>query len=238
MLFESKRTILGTSLSSELYVLSNQLVRIADQHRWSRDFTRPSLHRALRDVVASFQVYRTYVRPGDDTVREEDRKRIRDAVRLARRRNAAMSPSFFDFIESVLLLKDPEGLSDADRTARREFVLKFQQVTGPIAAKGMEDTAFYRFYPLLSLNEVGGDPSQAPATPEQFHRRIADRLVRDPHDMSATGTHDTKRGEDVRVRLNVLSEIPEEWAAAVARWHDANAAHLKIDDETSIPDAE
>ncbi len=181
VLFESKRTILATSLSSELYVLSSQLVKIADQHRWSRDFTRPSLYRALRDVVASFQVYRTYMRPGVDEVRPEDRKRINEAVRAARRRNAAMSPSFFDFIASVLLLDDPAGLSEAHKAQRREFVLKLQQVTSPVAAKGLEDTAFYRFYPLASLNEVGGDPASATryarAVPSP-HRRTASELAR------------------------------------------------------------
>jgi (1->4)-alpha-D-glucan 1-alpha-D-glucosylmutase len=128
-------------------------------------------------------------------------------------------------------------LSDDDRQVRREFVLKMQQVTGPIAAKGMEDTAFYRFYPLLSLNEVGGDPAQPPAAPEQFHRRIGDRAGQFPHDMSATGTHDTKRGEDVRARLNVLSETPDAWAAAVSHWRDLNAALHKAEDDAVIPDS-
>jgi (1->4)-alpha-D-glucan 1-alpha-D-glucosylmutase len=236
VLFESKRTILATSLSSELYVLSNQLMQIADQHRWSRDFTRPSLYRALRDVVASFQVYRTYIRPGVDDVRDEDRRRIQEAVRHARRRNAAMSPSFFDFIASVLLLDDPAGLSDAHRAQRRDFVLKFQQVTSPVAAKGLEDTAFYRFYPLASLNEVGGDPVAPAVNLEHFHRRILERQAGWPDDMSATGTHDTKRGEDFRARLNVLSETPESWNAAVERWHELNAALRKESDGLPIPD--
>jgi (1->4)-alpha-D-glucan 1-alpha-D-glucosylmutase len=237
VLFDSKRTILGTSLSSELYVLSSQLTRIANQHRWSRDFTRPSLHRALRDVVASFQVYRTYIRPGIDEVRTEDRRRIQEAVRMARRRNPAMSPSFFDFIASVLLLDDPPGLSADHRAQRRDFVLKFQQVTSPVAAKGLEDTAFYRFYPLTSLNEVGGDPGSSTFTPEQFHRRILERQTDWPDDMSATGTHDTKRGEDFRARLNVLSETPDEWDAAVRQWHDMNAPHLRESDGAAVPDA-
>ena len=236
VLFESKRTILATSLSSELYVLSNQLMQIADQHRWSRDFTRPSLYRALRDVVASFQVYRTYIRPGVDEVRPEDRRRILEAVRAARRRNPAMSPSFFDFIASVLLLDDPAGLSDAHHAQRRDFVLKFQQVTSPVAAKGLEDTAFYRFYPLASLNEVGGDPASAIVVPEHFHRRILERQADWPDDMSATGTHDTKRGEDFRARLNVLSETPEAWDAAVRRWHEINTAARHESDGAPVPD--
>lgn len=242
VLYGAKRTILSSSLSSELYVLSSRLVRIAEQHRWSRDFTRASLFRALREVVACFPVYRTYTRPGSAGVSEEDRKRIRAAVRLAKRWNPAMSPSFFDFIASVLLLEAPDGLSEAVLEERREFVLKFQQVTGPVTAKGMEDTAFYRYYPLASLDEVGGNPLQSSVTVDRFHEVIQDRLANWPQEMSATGTHDTKRGEDLRARLNVLSEIPAAWEAAVGRWHAMNAqARRAVDDELvaagQIPDA-
>jgi (1->4)-alpha-D-glucan 1-alpha-D-glucosylmutase len=237
ILRESKRTILSTSLSSELYVLSNQLVRIAEQDRSSRDFTRPSLFRALRDVMVCFPVYRTYIRPSSDELSDVDRRRIREAVRAAKRVNPATSPSFFDFVASVLLREDPDGLSDAQREERRRFVLKFQQVSGPVTAKGMEDTAFYRYYPLASLDEVGGDPAQAAVLPEQFHKRIRDRMARWPHEMLATGTHDTKRGEDLRARLNVLSEMPEAWSAAVARWRQLNAAARVELEEAQVPDA-
>jgi (1->4)-alpha-D-glucan 1-alpha-D-glucosylmutase len=230
VLYESKRAILATSLSSELNVLSHELDQISEQHRWSRDFTRLSLYRALREVVACFPVYRTYIRPETDVVRDEDRRRILAAVRLAKRRNPAMSHSFFDFIASVLLLEDPEGLSDSSRQARRRFVLKFQQVTGPVTAKGLEDTAFYRFYPLASLNEVGADPMIPGTSVEQFHHRIRDRMNAWPHELSATGTHDTKRGEDMRARLNVLSEVPDQWEAAVRRWKAINApARCELD---------
>jgi (1->4)-alpha-D-glucan 1-alpha-D-glucosylmutase len=237
ILRDSKRTILGTSLSSELYVLSNQLVRIAEQDRASRDFTRPSLFRALRDVMVCFPVYRTYIRPGSDEVSDVDRRRIREAVRAAKRVNPATSPTFFDFLASVLLREDPDGLSEAQRDQRRRFVLKFQQVSGPVTAKGMEDTAFYRYYPLASLDEVGGDPGQAAVLPEQFHKRIRERMAHWPHEMLATGTHDTKRGEDLRARLNVLSEIPEAWSAAVGRWQRLNASARVELDETQVPDA-
>jgi (1->4)-alpha-D-glucan 1-alpha-D-glucosylmutase len=236
VLYESKRTILATSLSSELNVLSHQLDQISEQHRWSRDFTRLSLHRALREVVACFPVYRTYIRPETDVVRDEDRRRILAAVRLAKRRNPAMSHSFFDFIASVLLLEDPEGLSETSRQARRRFVLKFQQVTGPVTAKGLEDTAFYRFYPLASLNEVGADPMIPGTSVEQFHRRIRDRMNALPHELSATGTHDTKRGEDARARLNVLSEVPGRWESAVGRWQAMNAAARCELDGAAVPD--
>ncbi len=237
VLYESKRTILATSLSSELYMLSQHLDHISEQHRWSRDFTRLSLYRALREVVASFPAYRTYIRPDSVEVRDEDRRRIQAAVRTAKRRNPAMSPSFFDFIASVLLLEDPDGLSDANRQERRAFVLKFQQVTGPVTAKGLEDTAFYRYYPLASLNEVGGDPTIPGTTIEQFHRWLGDRSQRWPYDLSATGTHDTKRGEGVRARLNVLSEIPEEWEEAICRWKAMNAPALAELDGAAVPDS-
>ncbi len=237
VLYESKRAILATSLSAELYTLSQQLDRISEQHRWSRDFTRLSLYRTLREVVACFPVYRTYIRPESGEIREEDRRRILAAVRIAKRRNPAMSPTFFDFIASVLLLEDPEGLSEINRGERRQFVQKFQQVTGPVTAKGLEDTAFYRYYPLASLNEVGGDPTIPGTTMEQFHRRVAEQASSWPHSMLATGTHDTKRGEDFRARLNVLSEIPEEWESAIQRWQAMNASARAELDGAAVPDA-
>lgn len=237
VLYDSERTILATSLSAEMYVLSHLLDRISEQHRWSRDFTRFSLFRALREVVSCFPVYRTYIRPETGEVRVDDRRRIQEAVRLAKRRNPAMSPTFFDFIASVLLLEMPEGLSEQDRQERMRFVLRFQQFTGPVKAKGLEDTAFYRYYPLASLNEVGGDPAVAGVSVEQFHRRLIEQSSSWPHTMLSTGTHDTKRGEDVRARLNVLSEVPDEWEVAVRRWRDLNAACRVELDGAAVPDA-
>jgi (1->4)-alpha-D-glucan 1-alpha-D-glucosylmutase len=227
VLHNSKRTILSASLSAELYTLSHQLDRISEQHRWSRDFTRLSLFRALREVVASFPVYRTYIRPNQDEVHPEDRRRIMSAIRAAKRRNPAMSASFFDFIASVLLLEDPEGLSEEDRRLRRRFVLKFQQVTGPVTAKGLEDTAFYRYYPLASLNEVGGEPATPGVTVEHFHHRIQQQQADWPHTMLATGTHDTKRGED----------IPEQWESHIKVWQAMNAGAREELDGEPAPDA-
>ena len=237
ILYESKRLILTASLSAELTMLSHQLDRISEHHRFSRDFTRLSLYRALREVVAYFPVYRTYIRAETGEVSDSDRWRILTAVRIAKRRNPAMSPSFFDFIASVLLLEDPEGLSDEARAERRRWVLKFQQVTGPVTAKGLEDTAFYRFYPLASLNEVGGDPTIPGATLDQFHRRFTERATNWPHALSTTGTHDTKRGEDVRARLNVLAEIPKQWETSVERWHTFNEGSRVELDGAAVPDA-
>jgi (1->4)-alpha-D-glucan 1-alpha-D-glucosylmutase len=237
ILYECKRTVMATSLSSEIYVLSQQLARMAEKHRWSKDLTRPAMHRALREIIGCFPVYRTYTLPGATEVRDEDRRRIQEAVRVAKRRNPAASPEYFDFIASILLLEDPENLSEANRTARREFVFKFQQVTGPVTAKGLEDTAFYRFYPLASKNEVGGNPALLPPTVDQFHDQMEERLARWPHSMSASATHDTKRGEDTRARLNVLSEIPTQWQTSLDEWHELNAGGRVEQEGSTVPDA-
>lgn len=225
ILYESKRSVLNFSMSSELHMLAWRLNRLAQRNRWSRDLTFTSLVRALREVIACFPVYRTYIRPSDVTPGDEDIRRIMMAIRLAKIRNKAMSWAYFDFIASVLLLEDPTGMAEDELRERREFVMKFQQVTGPVMAKGMEDTAFYRYFPLASLNEVGGEPGSLGTPPEEFHRQAIHRRADWPYALSATSTHDAKRGEDLRARLNVLSEIPSLWEQAVKRWHDLNEPH-------------
>lgn len=223
ILHDSKRTILGASLSSELIVLAHQLSRLAERQRSSRDFTRPALQRALREIVACFPVYRTYFRPGLSETREQDRRHLQMAVREAKRRLTTTDPSYFDFIESLLLEQDTATISEELRVLRSQFIIKFQQVTGPVTAKGLEDTAFYRFYPLASLNEVGGHPNHGALTVAEFHRELEDRAANWPRAMLTTSTHDTKRGEDMRARLNVLSEVPQQWGDAVRQWRDLNA---------------
>jgi (1->4)-alpha-D-glucan 1-alpha-D-glucosylmutase len=236
LLYRTKKLILESALSSELYVLARRLDRISEQHRWSRDFTLNSLHRALGEVVASFPVYRSYVQMGSVEVSPGDRHHIVSAVRGAKRRNQSMSASLFDFIADILLLRDPEGLSDADRYERRELVARLQQLTGPVMAKGMEDTAFYRYFPLASLNEVGGRPARSAVEVQRFHQWNAQRLATWPHALSATATHDTKRGEDVRARLDALSEIPRLWQGAFRRWQRLNRRHRTLVDEAHVPD--
>src|SRR5258708_16100202 len=131
-------------MSSELNVLARKLDRISEQHRWYRDFTLENLRDALREVITTFPVYRTYIRSDEKEVHPEDRRQITIAIREAKRRNPAMSESVFDFIQSVLLLEHPDGLDDAHRAERHLFTMRFQQLTGPVMAKGVEDTAFYR----------------------------------------------------------------------------------------------
>lgn len=231
--YECKKLILRVAMSSELHVLARRLDRISEQHRYSRDFTLNSLQYVLGEVVACFPVYRTYVRPGDAEVSADDRRAIQTAIRDAKRRNPALSPSLFDFVGSLLFLEDPAGLNENQIADRREFVMRFQQLTGPVMAKGMEDTAFYRWFPLASLNEVGGDPARFGLPLAEFHSRNAERARDWPYTMLATATHDTKRGEDMRARLNVLSEIPGRWYRAIRRWQNLNQASRERLSETA-----
>ena len=219
---DSKRLILQVAMSSELNVLARKLDRISEQHRWSRDFTLESLRDALREVLATFPVYRTYARSDDQEMDSEDRRQVLNAIRAAKRRNPAISESVFDFVKSVLLLEHPEGVDSQQRAERQTFVMRFQQLAAPVMGKGLEDTAFYRYYPLASLNEVGGSPDRFGVSVSSFHRRNAIREQFWPHTMNATSTHDTKRSEDVRARINVLSEIPRDWYLAIRRWNHMN----------------
>jgi (1->4)-alpha-D-glucan 1-alpha-D-glucosylmutase len=162
-------------MSGEQNVLARRLDRISEQHRWSRDFTLNSLGRVLAEVIACFPVYRSYVTSAGE-LSDDDRRYIHSAIRRAKRRNPALSASAFDFLGSVLLLEHPEGLDEAARVKRLQFTLQFQQLTGPVDAKGYEDTALCRFYPLASLNEVGGDPASFGPALQAFHAGNARRL--------------------------------------------------------------
>ncbi|HVT08917.1 MAG TPA: malto-oligosyltrehalose synthase [Polyangia bacterium] len=235
MLYRAKKLILRTAMSSELYVLARRLDRISEQHRWSRDFTASTLHLALGEVIACFPVYRTYAESDTHEISPNDRMHVLRALREAKRRNRSTSESIFDFIGDLLLLRDPEGISDADRAERRELVLRIQQLTGPVMAKGLEDTVFYRYFPLASLNEVGGRPTTGVVPLDHFHEYCARRLQRWPAALSASATHDTKRGEDTRARLDVLSEIPREWLAALRRWERLNRRAKPRVEDAPVP---
>ena len=231
--YESRRLILETALAAELNVLARRLDALSDQHRYTRDFTFASLHEALREVLSCFPVYRTYVTREAAEVAPRDREVIMRAVRTAARRNALVNHSLFQFIEDLLLLRDPVGLQPEQRESRRDFVLRVQQLTGPVAAKGIEDTGFYRYFPLPSLAEVGGDPDRLGLSVAEFHRLMQRRAREWPRALSTMATHDTKRGADTRARLHVLSEIPEEWRDAVLSWRSQNEA---LRPDPSCPD--
>ncbi|MDF2458618.1 MAG: treY [Nitrospira sp.] len=189
----------------------------------------------MRVIIACFPVYRTYVTENTETVADRDRAYIHMAVARAKRRNPAISGQVFDFIRSILL-KQREARTKDDQDEQMRFVMKFQQTTSPVTAKGVEDTAFYRYHRLVSLNEVGGEPEQFGFSLEDFHKRMWERQSRWPHALSASSTHDTKRSEDVRARINVLSEWPQEWKSKVSRWSRLNRPHVRESEGERMPD--
>lgn len=236
VIYECKKLILFVSMSSELHLLARQLEEISEQHRWSRDFTLETLRIALREIIACFPAYRSYIRLANKEVSDEDQHLIVSAIRQAKRYNPASESSEFDFIQSVLLLQYPEGVTEEQIAYRQQFIMRFQQLTGPVMAKGFEDTAFYRHYPLISLNEVGKDPGAFGVSIDTFHEKNKERLEYWPHTLLTTFTHDTKRSEDVRARINVLTEDPQGWHEALYRWQKLNQIHKFTIDGASVPD--
>jgi (1->4)-alpha-D-glucan 1-alpha-D-glucosylmutase len=222
--YECKRAIMRVSMASEINVLGHELNRLSEQDRRSRDFTLNSLIHTIREIIACFPVYRTYITEGPEPVSDRDQAYIRLAVAKAKRRNPMVNSLVFDFVRD-LLLKHMDQRLPQSREALLRFVMKFQQTTSPVMAKGLEDTAFYLYNRLVSLNEVGGDPDQFGFPLPSFDKAMRERQARWPHSLSATSTHDTKRSEDVRARINILSEIPQVWKTQVSRWSSLNRKH-------------
>jgi len=216
MAYEKKRLILETSMAGETNVLGHQLNRISEGHRRYRDFTLNSLTDAIIETIACFPVYRTYF--SVDEVPERDIRYVENAINRARRFRQDIAPSVFDFLRDVLTLRYPDWADEGYRALWLEFAMKFQQMTGPVMAKGIEDTVFYCYNRLISLNEVGGHPSTFGLRTEAFHGQNIERSKRWPLTMVATSTHDAKRSEDVRARLHVLSELPYEWREQLKQW--------------------
>lgn len=217
--YASKRLVMQTSMSSEIQGLGSLLNRLSETHRWYRDFTVNALTTAARELIACFPVYRTYLDPATPPA-PEDVAVIERALRAARRRNPARERSVFAFLRD-LLLPPADNPHPVDEELRRAFVLRFQQCTGPITAKGVEDTAFYLCNRLVALNEVGGEPASRGLSVVEFHRQNAERAEHFPHCLLAVSTHDSKRSGDLRARLAALSEFPEEWAALLRDWRSA-----------------
>jgi (1->4)-alpha-D-glucan 1-alpha-D-glucosylmutase len=218
ILRDCKIRIMLNEMASELNILARDAARVARQNARTADFTRNILQRALQEIVACFPVYRTYV-DGAAAPTEADRRDIDWALALARRRETDLDQSVFDFLHRLLttdLVGQPH--SGFSRHSVVRLAMRVQQYSGPVMAKGLEDTAFYRYNRFVALNEVGGHPDHFGVTVAAFHRANAQRAERWPHAMLSTSTHDTKRGEDIRSRLAVLSEIPEEWARQVQTW--------------------
>ncbi len=234
LFYEKKKLIMLTAMSSETNTLGHDLNRISERDRHTRDFTLNSLTTAIMETIACFPVYRTYVTSCG--VIERDQRYIEQAISKAKRKNPALNVTIFDFLENVLLLRYPEDFKETDRMEWLDFAMRFQQVCAPIMAKGVEDTLFYVYNRFVSLNEVGGTPEKFGTTLEAFHGQNIERRKFWPHGLITTSTHDTKRSEDVRARLNVLSEIPQEWRRCLARWSRINRGKKPAVDGEWVPD--
>ncbi len=234
--YEARKLIMETSLASELNVLVTKLDRIAEANPDTRDFGLGGLRSALTETIARLPVYRGYVTK--DEVTESDRSIVEEAVATAKTHAAAADTSVFDFVCNVLKLRLDDNTDPAFRRKVTDFVMRLQQYTGAVAAKGIEDTAFYRYARLISMNEVGCHPDTGSLSAQAFHRANTERLKNWPHSMLASSTHDSKRSEDVRARISVLSELAPEWIACVERWRAINAAFkVPASDGSVWPDA-
>ena len=231
VLLAAKDVVLETVLSGELSVLAEALDRISERSWHTRDYTYQRLRDALKAIVRNFPVYRTYVSPRG--IAGEDRRDIDWAVGRARREWRGPDREIFDFVHRALLGEPIGGMARSSETLR--FAMRFQQYTGPIMAKSLEDTAFYRYHRLIALNEVGGDPRHFAVSPAAFHHANSERARHWPRSMTAVATHDTKRGEDARLRIAVISEIPAEWQRRVARWSELNRSLRRESDRGPEP---
>ncbi|MDD5389781.1 MAG: malto-oligosyltrehalose synthase [Gallionellaceae bacterium] len=230
---EAKKVIMDTALSSEFTVLATRLARIAAASRDTCDFTLNGLRDALEEVVACFPVYRSYVAHSE--LSGDDRRHIDWAIAVAKKRSPLADTGIYDFVASVLTCDIAQGRSASFREQVGAFAMKFQQVSSPVMAKGVEDTAFYRYHRLTSLNDVGGEPRRFGISVTAFHGATRARALSWPHNMLATSTHDSKRSEDMRARLNVLSEIPAAWKLMLKRWRRLNRGRKRLIDGVEAP---
>src|SRR5690606_30807354 len=217
---DKKHLVLRDLLGSDLNRLTQDLLEVCEENRRFRDYSRHEVHEALQEVLACFPVYRTYVDPDRAVTSEEDARVIRRAIQAAKDARPDLAAELLDFLERVLTL-------DVRGARERELVARFQQTSGPVMAKGVEDTVFYCYVPFVALNEVGGAPNHFGRSLTEFHEKCRERQRHRPYELVTTSTHDTKRGEDVRMRLMVLSEMPEAWRLAVLRWSAHNERHRK-----------
>ncbi|HKJ68070.1 MAG TPA: malto-oligosyltrehalose synthase [bacterium] len=235
LIHEKKRLIIGKHMAGDVDNLAHMLAQIAGRYRYGSDFTLYGLRRALVEILAWFPVYRTYI--SEDFRRESDRHYIDETVRRAKRTMPDFSREF-EFIRTLLYLDFGDQMIEEEQSQWINFVMRFQQMTGPLMAKGFEDTALYIYNRLVSLNDVGGYPEAFGNSDIEFHHFNIERAENWPHSMNATATHDTKRGEDVRARLNVLSEIPREWEQQVNYWSRLNEEKKRtVGDNLAVPDS-
>lgn len=233
VLYDCKRQVIRNQMSSHLTMLVNLLGTIAESERTTRDYTLNGLREALTEVVVCFPVYRTYIMADD--IADEDRRFVEWAINQAKKRSPTADITIFDFIRDVLLLQNLEGRSAEYDVQLKLFVMKFQQYTAPVMAKSMEDTSFYVYNRLLSLNDVGGDPRHFGTSVAAFHHANQQRLRQWPASLITLTTHDSKRSGDVRARINVLSELAQDWQQAASRWRRLNRSKKRRVDGQLAP---
>jgi (1->4)-alpha-D-glucan 1-alpha-D-glucosylmutase len=234
IVYRKKKLIMKVSMSSEINTLGHYLNVLSEKDRHTRDFTLNSLTAAIVEIIAYFPVYRTYINSFE--VNDRDRQYVEFVIQKAKKKNPALSSSIFEFLKDVLLLQFPDNFGAGEKREWLDFVMRFQQLTGPVMAKGLEDTAFYIYNRLVSLNEVGGMPDRFGTPLETFHGQNIERNKYWPHALITTSTHDTKRGEDVRVRIDVLSEMPGEWGKKLIFWRRINKKKRLLVDGQFVPD--
>jgi (1->4)-alpha-D-glucan 1-alpha-D-glucosylmutase len=232
LLYEKKNLVIQKDMAGDVDNLAHLFKRISSKDRYGNDITLDGIKRAIVEILALFPVYRTYIRP--EYYSEADRRYITETIKKAREMNPALLHEL-NFMERFLLLDFKEYHTEEDKDEWVQFVMRFQQLTGPLMAKGFEDTTLYIYNRLLSLNDVGGSPDRFGATIAEFHDINSKRARIQPHSMNATSTHDTKRGEDVRARINVLSEIPGQWEVNVRTWSKLNRRKKKSMKGVTVP---
>jgi (1->4)-alpha-D-glucan 1-alpha-D-glucosylmutase len=230
---DKKRLLIGKHMAGDVDRLAHLLKRVSSRDRHGGDITLYGLRRALVEVLTFFPVYRSYISPGHFS--DSDRERIRETMQRAKETNPGLFLELA-FIEKFMLLEYSDHQTAEEKDQWIHFVMRLQQLTGPLMAKGFEDTTLYIYNRLLSLNEVGGNPARFGISPETFHKFNQERSHEWPHTMNASSTHDTKRGEDVRARINVLSEIPQDWEEKVAEWSRVNRQHKRLLRGREMPD--
>lgn len=231
--YRSKQDVLNHMFIAEVNSLTSRLKALASKSRTARDFTEAELRIAIIDFIAGFPVYRTYVSDGTRVLSTTEKAQIKSGLTEAKQRTKATDLRALEFLASLLALELPADFSDSALSDAREFIIRFQQLSGPATAKGLEDTAFYRYTRFISLNEVGGNPGQFGTTPDEFHAYNSHKQQKWPLSLLATSTHDTKRGEDTRARLNVLSEMPAPWENKVLEWRTSNESSKSTDAPSS-----
>lgn len=234
IVYDKKKLVMRTLLAVEIRALARELVELARDDRYARELHPAELAEALIEVTACLPVYRTYVQSLD--IPDAAKDVVAQAVLCAATRRPTLAHSYLGFLADVLLLAAADHVRPEQREARLAFVTRWQQFSGSIMAKGLEDTALYVYYPLASLNEVGGDPVPRRTDPAEFHSFVIARHEKWPNSMNATTTHDTKRSEDTRARIAVLSEIPEQWESSLESWSRMNERYAFKVDALSVPD--